>query len=89
MGVPWGRAQRPRFTDTPKTETVTKYSLHFYVTTHTHYLMEYLTCVWGNALMSTSIVAALLLVGAVAVIGAELSTQPRSPAPARTHSWLG
>lgn len=35
-----------------------------------------LHCVWCNALMSTSVVAALLLVGAVAVIRAEFSTQP-------------
>lgn len=49
----------------------------------------YLTCVWCNAFMSTSIVAAFLIIGAVTVIRAELSTQPCTPAPARTHSWLG
>ncbi len=49
----------------------------------------YLTCVWCNALMSTSIVATLLLVGTVAVIRAKFSTQPWTPAPARTHARLG
>lgn len=48
-----------------------------------------LHCVWCNALMSTSVVAALLLIGTVTVIRAEFSTQPWTPAPARTHSWLG
>lgn len=48
-----------------------------------------LHCVWCNALMSTSIVAAFLIIGAVTVIRAKLCTQPWAPTPARTHSWLG
>lgn len=45
-----------------------------------------LHCVWCNALVSASIVAAFLIVGAVAVLEAKFSTQPGAPAPARTHS---
>lgn len=51
-------------------------------------LCSHLTCVWCNALMSASIVAAFLITGAVTVIRAIFSTHPCTPVPARTHSWL-
>ena len=58
----------------------------------TIWLITCVRSVRGNAAMSTSITAALLIIGAVIVIGAIFSTPFWAGSwavPARAHSWLG
>lgn len=81
MGVPLGGPQRPRFTDTPQVGKKKKYTQTGVIM---HFKPDHLlkcgnqksTCVRCGALVSTSVVAALLLVGTVVVIRAQLSAHP-------------